>query len=111
MPENTEIEIKNNDSKVMLHFNRLIFLPAELFVMRSDTIIYLIPGQGSDCRIFRELDLYDRFEVRCIEHVVPVKGTTLPEYARMLALQIVVAKPSVLIGVSPGGKVSVEIKD
>lgn len=79
--------------------------------MKSDTIIYLIPGQGSDCRIFDELNLDERFEVRCIEHVVPVKGTTLPEYARMLALQIDINKPYVLIGVSLGGMVAVEIND
>lgn len=79
--------------------------------MKSDTIIYLIPGQGADCRIFQDLQPDDRFEVRCIEHVVPVKGTTLPEYARMLALQIDVTKPFVLIGVSLGGMVAVEINE
>ncbi|MFP4289950.1 MAG: alpha/beta fold hydrolase [Bacteroidales bacterium] len=77
--------------------------------MKSDTIIYLIPGQGSDYRLFSNLQLDDRFEIRCIEHVVPVKGTTLPEYARMLALQIDVSRPFVLIGVSLGGMVAIEI--
>jgi len=77
--------------------------------MKSDTIIYLIPGQGSDCRLFSNLYPDGRFEVRCIEHVVPVKGTTLPEYARMLSLQIDVSRPFVLIGVSLGGMVAVEI--
>lgn len=80
----------------------------------SDTTnltIYLIPGQGSDYRIFNKLQLSGDYMLKDITYSVPEEGVSLPEYARLLAKQIDTSKPFALVGVSLGGMVATEMTD
>lgn len=74
-------------------------------------VIYLIPGQGSDYRLFNNLDLVDDYDVRYIHHCVPSEGMDMSEYAKELSNQIDTDSPFVLIGVSLGGMLSVELNE
>lgn len=73
--------------------------------------IYLIPGLGADARMFQLLTLDPhRFEVIVLNWITPHRQESLPEYARRLAAQIAAsAEPFILVGVSLGGMVAVEI--
>jgi hypothetical protein len=75
----------------------------------SDTIIYLLPGQGSDCRLFKYIEFpYDTVH---LEFPVPEKKTTLREYAHGFIPKIDTNKPFILIGVSLGGMICSELTD
>ena len=75
----------------------------------SDTIIYLLPGQGSDCRLFKYIEFpYDTVH---LEFPVPEKKTTLREYAHGFIPRIDTNKPFILIGVSLGGMICSELTD
>lgn len=75
------------------------------------TIIYLIPGQGSDYRVFKNLSLDSSFEVRNIYYSIPEKGMKLPDYARELSKQIDTTRNFILVGVSLGGMIATEINE
>ena len=88
-----------------------------LFMMSFDTyaesaatrpVIYLIPGHGSDYRIFSKWTL-DGFETRHVELITPERRELMPDYSRRLAEQIDTSVPFILIGVSFGGMNSVEM--
>jgi len=74
-----------------------------------DTVIYLIPGQGSDYRLFKNLLIDNKYKIKYITYNVPGKNMTLHEYAKELALQIDTTEKFVLIGVSLGGMISTEM--
>ena len=75
----------------------------------SDTIIYLLPGQGADCRLFKYIEFpYDTVH---LEFPVPEKKTTLREYAHGFIPRIDTSKPFILIGVSLGGMICSELTD
>jgi hypothetical protein len=75
----------------------------------SDTIIYLLPGQGADCRLFKYIDFpYDTVH---LEFPVPDKKTTLREYAHGFIPRIDTGRPFILIGVSLGGMICSELTD
>lgn len=74
-------------------------------------IVYLIPGQGADARLFNNLRIHPGFEVRPIKYFTPEKGTSLPEYARQLAAQIDTTRTFSLVGVSLGGMLATEMTD
>ena len=75
----------------------------------SDTIIYLLPGQGADCRLFKYIQFpYDTVH---LEFPVPEKKTTLREYAHGFIPRIDTSKPFILIGVSLGGMICSELTD
>ncbi len=78
---------------------------------QSDTIIYLLPGQGSDQRIFSDIQWPEGSKIRHIQYPVPDKGMSMKEYATLLASQIDADKPSILIGVSLGGMLAVELSE
>jgi pimeloyl-ACP methyl ester carboxylesterase len=69
--------------------------------------IYLLCGLGADERLFSYLDL-SGLNVTAVKWVVPLDNETMPEYARRLLPQIVSSDP-VLMGVSFGGMVAIEI--
>ena len=75
----------------------------------SDTIIYLLPGQGADCRLFKYIEFpYDTVH---LEFPVPEKKTTLREYAHGFIPRIDTSRPFILIGVSLGGMICSELTD
>jgi len=71
--------------------------------------IYVIPGQGSDHRIYKNIQFDDSFEIHHIKYTIPKKGTSLKEYAHQLAEQIDTSEKFILIGVSLGGMLATEI--
>jgi pimeloyl-ACP methyl ester carboxylesterase len=79
---------------------------------RTDTaqkhIVYFIPGQGADERLFSELKL-DACEMHILKFLVPEKNELLPAYAKRMSEQIDTTKPFSLAGVSMGGMVAIEI--
>ena len=74
-------------------------------------IIYLVPGQGADARLFDSLEINKSFEIRDIKYFTPPKNTTMNEFARQLSIQIDTTQPFILIGVSLGGMLSTEMSD
>ncbi|HCW07918.1 MAG TPA: alpha/beta hydrolase [Cytophagales bacterium] len=69
--------------------------------------IYLLSGLGADKRVFDFLKIVG-FKLNFIEWVEPVKNETIENYSKRITHQIKTQKP-ILIGVSFGGIISVEI--
>lgn len=69
--------------------------------------IYLISGLGADYRMFQNLDL-SGFDCDYIEWIEPLEKETLVDYSLRLTQQIQVKNP-ILIGLSFGGLIAVEI--
>ena len=80
-----------------------------MILAQTDTskIVYLIPGTGSDARLFDALNIEQSTEV--IEYEIPKKGETMADYARTLAQQIDTSRRFSIIGVSLGGMLAVEM--
>jgi len=74
-------------------------------------VIYLIPGQGADERLFNHLDIAEPYEVKHIIYKTPKEGTTLKQYAQQLSSQIDTTQRFMLIGVSLGGMLATEMSD
>ena len=75
----------------------------------DQTVIYLLPGQGADCRLFSKIDFpYDTVH---LEFPIPDKKTTLREYAYSFIPRIDTSCDFILIGVSLGGMISSELAD
>jgi pimeloyl-ACP methyl ester carboxylesterase len=84
-------------------------LSFKLHAAESPPVIYLIPGQGSDYRIFQNLRLDDKYELRRISYSVPPKGMSLKEFSKRLSTQIDTTRAYTLIGVSLGGMIATEM--
>lgn len=69
--------------------------------------IYLLSGLGADKRVFDFID-FSGFKINHIDWVDPLEKETIESYAKRLLGQIKTSKP-ILIGVSFGGMVTVEI--
>lgn len=88
----------------------LVFINIELSTAQSTKMdVYLIPGQGADYRLFGSLDLGDEYNIHHVHYSMPDEGMTMYEYAQQLFHQIDTSQQYVLIGVSLGGMLSVEI--
>jgi len=71
--------------------------------------VYFIPGLAADKKVFRHIRLPDEFEPVFLEWITPRKGEILQEYAYRMATQIDINEPYILIGLSFGGMLAVEI--
>lgn len=69
--------------------------------------VYCIPGLGADKRLFRNMNL-NGHDVHFVEWIPHRKRETITEYAKRISTQITHPNP-ILIGVSLGGIVSVEL--
>lgn len=79
---------------------------------KEKEIVYLIPGQGADERLFKNLALDTAtFEIHHIKYEVPYKDEDMSAYAFRLSQQIDTSKAFTLIGVSLGGMIATEIND
>jgi len=74
---------------------------------KSQTV-YLLPGQGGDERLFQNIRITGH-ETQVIVLETPMKGESLPEYAKRLSAQIDTTRPFSLVGVSFGGMIAVEM--
>ncbi|MCD8739826.1 alpha/beta hydrolase [Mucilaginibacter roseus] len=70
--------------------------------------IYLIPGLGADCRIYKNID-FKGHDVTFVNWIEPALTDTLSRYAQKLIDQYKIEKNSILIGNSMGGMVAIEI--
>src|SRR3978361_1183825 len=70
--------------------------------------IFLIPGLGADCRIYKHIDLQG-YDVVHIEWVDSDKDNTLNTYAQKLIDKYDIDTGSIVIGNSLGGMIAMEI--
>jgi pimeloyl-ACP methyl ester carboxylesterase len=70
--------------------------------------LFLIPGLGADCRIYKHINLQGH-EVININWIQPESTDTLTTYAQKLIEQYDIVENSVVIGNSMGGMIAVEI--
>jgi pimeloyl-ACP methyl ester carboxylesterase len=69
--------------------------------------LFLISGLGADQRVFEFLDLAD-YKLHYVEWIPPYPTESIEHYAQRLLIQIPANKP-ILIGVSFGGLIAIEI--
>ncbi len=74
-------------------------------------VIYFIPGQGADSRLFKNLIIDEKFEIKHIEYFTPEKGSSMKEFAKALATQIDTTQRFIIVGVSLGGMLATEMGD
>ena len=72
-------------------------------------MIYLIPGLGADERVFQNLRPLLQGETRILPWLTPEPNESLPAYAARMAATIPLAQKGLLVGVSFGGVVGLEI--
>ena len=92
----------------------LILVPGRLkgnISPECDTVIYLFPGQGSDERLFKHLELPAGYDTMHISYPVPEKGETLAAYALRFLEEIDTSSAYILMGVSLGGMICTELSD
>ena len=95
-------------SKIGLSF--FFFLLSFGAQAQSDSLtVYLIPGQGSDYRIYNNMNWEGAYRIKHIKYPVPEKGMTMRQYAEVLSAQIDTSKRFALIGVSLGGMLATEM--
>jgi pimeloyl-ACP methyl ester carboxylesterase len=71
--------------------------------------VYFISGIGADYRFFTHIRLPEGYEPSYIHWIPPRRNETLRTYALRLADQIDSSQPFILVGLSLGGIMSVEI--
>jgi pimeloyl-ACP methyl ester carboxylesterase len=71
--------------------------------------VYMISGLAADKGVFKNLVLPAEYDVFYLEWIPPVKNESLPDYSIRLAEKIDLSKPFILIGLSLGGMIAVEI--
>ncbi len=94
-------------------FLKILFLVivCSSFIPNEKTKVYLIPGQGSDERIFSKISFSDKYEVIPIKYEMPLKHETMAAYAKRLSVQIKEQEGFILIGISLGGMLATEIAE
>jgi pimeloyl-ACP methyl ester carboxylesterase len=70
--------------------------------------IFLVPGLGADCRIYKNIDLKD-YETIAVEWIEPDKNDSLASYAQKLIDYYKITPGSIVIGNSLGGMLATEI--
>ncbi len=94
--------------KISIVISFILYLLNNSFCTNKTKIVYLIPGQGSDGRLFKNLNLKNH-QIKILDFVSAEKGDDMPAYAKRMAKQIDTSKPFSLIGVSIGGMIAIEI--
>lgn len=70
--------------------------------------IHCLCGLGADCRMFSRLQVPGH-ELKCIEWVRPAPDESLSDYAARLAPMVDGSEPPILLGVSFGGVMALEL--
>lgn len=71
--------------------------------------VYLISGLGADSRLFKNIVLPSGYEVVLVDWLIPNSTDTLTTYSQKIINQYSIDEKSIVIGVSLGGMISVEI--
>lgn len=95
----------------ILSFILLFLCAATLKAQHQKAKIYLIHGQGSDTRLFSKLSLNPAFDTICLNLPIPEKGENMQSFAHKLIPKIDTTGPFILIGVSLGGMIAVELNE
>lgn len=95
-------------TSVKILFISILFLS---FKSQGQTKIYLVPGQGSDYRIFSKIKFPPKYKICHINYVIPNKEESLRAYAKRLSTQIPKDEKFIIIGVSLGGMIATEIAE
>lgn len=69
--------------------------------------IYIFSGLGVDQRVFNKID-FDGFNVEFIDWILPLKREAIENYAKRISIGAI-EKDSILIGLSFGGMMAVEV--
>lgn len=89
-----------------------VFFASHLVAQNSKTIVYLIPGQGGDARLYNKFAIDSTyFEIRHITYFTPEKGWSMKRFAQELSKQIDTTQRFALVGVSLGGMLASEINE
>ncbi len=86
------------------------FLSVSVFSQKTGKVLYLIPGQGSDYRIYKYFK-FENYDTVHIHYIIPCKCETMESYAHKLAKQIDTSTTFSIIGVSLGGMLAVEMSE
>ena len=70
---------------------------------------YFISGLGANCSVFDHIQLPEGYEKVYLEWLVPQKNETLDSYARRMGEVIENPQNSILIGLSLGGMVAIQV--
>ncbi len=74
------------------------------------TNVYVLPGQGADCRLFAALELdTSKYALNCLSYGTPGRDETMSSFAKNISKHIDTTQPFILIGTSLGGMLAVEI--
>lgn len=77
----------------------------------DSTNLYLIPGQGSDARLYSEIQINGPYRIQHIQYETPEADMNMKEYAALLGKQVDTSKPYSIVGVSLGGMLASEMTD
>jgi len=78
-------------------------------LQRKVVKVYFTSGIGADYRLFTHLRLPEGFDTSYIHWIAPLEDEKLPDYAFRLTQQIDTTQPFILVGLSLGGIMSVEM--
>ncbi len=73
--------------------------------------VYLIPGQGSDYRIYKNIQFDAHLDTIHVHYITPLPFESMSAYAKRLSAQIDTTTPFYIIGVSLGGMLATEMYD
>lgn len=86
------------------------FLFAHGLLGQERTPVYLIPGQGADCRLFAKLEIDTvKYKPICLSYTAPNDQADMQSFAKDFLIKIDTTQPFYLIGVSLGGMIATEI--
>jgi pimeloyl-ACP methyl ester carboxylesterase len=71
--------------------------------------VYFISGLAADRRVFQNIELPEGYTPHYLDWITPYKNETLQQYAERLTAKIDPSKPFVVVGVSFGGMLAIEI--
>ncbi|MEW6468943.1 MAG: alpha/beta hydrolase [Bacteroidota bacterium] len=81
-----------------------------MFPLCAKHRLYLLPGHGSDHRVFSKLNL-EKFDTVHIRYPVPFPDESMRDYALRISWQIDASRPFSILGVSLGGMLAAELND
>ena len=73
--------------------------------------VYFLSGLGVDERAFKKIHLPESFQIRHIHWIKPLDKENVTEYSKRLISQIDQTTPFILVGLSFGGIVAIEISN
>lgn len=90
----------------------ILFLFSFLYGSSQTTkTIYLLPGQGADRRQFDSLTFDGSYKIKVIEYGTPHDSLNMKSFAKYLSQYIDTTEEFILIGVSLGGMLCIELSE